>query len=246
MHDPFDPNYIGPLRIRDKRHLVIDITYSCNMSCINCNRLSNAKNKPKLSMTVEDIKKYIRDFEINGNPMDSIALTGGEPTVHPQFLEILDLLVEYCIKHNKFISLFTNGGSTYEKIKDKIPKKVEVVNSAKQNNYPLHFHFTVAPVDLGVYDVNNNPCSESLVCGRTLNKNGYFACPSAAAIDNFLGLNLAVTGMAEATKDELRRKAEDICKYCGTYLRERKIMNREPGNFTEQITSLFWKEKLKL
>jgi len=246
MHDPFDPDYVGPLRIRDSKHLVIDITYACNMACVNCNRLSNAKNKPKSTMTVDDIKKYIADFEANGNPMVSIALTGGEPTVHPQFLEIIVLLTNYCIKHNMFITLFTNGGTTYEKIKDKIPLKVTVVNSAKTNNYPLHYHFTVAPIDLGVYDPNNNPCSESLVCGRTLNKNGYFACPSAAAIDNFLNLNLAVTEMKEATKEELRKKAEDICKYCGTYLRERKIMNRDPGNFKEQIVSPFWKEKLKL
>jgi hypothetical protein len=240
-------NYNGPLRIGTHTHLVIDITYSCNMSCINCNRLSNVKNSPKCNLSLEDIKNHMRDWVKNNNPLKSISLTGGEPTVHPEFIEIINLLARYANLFKIYLSLFTNGGKSFLKVKDKIPKNVNIVDSSKTDNYPFHFPFTIAPIDFDLYDPENNPCSESLKCGRTLNKKGYFVCPSAAAIDNFLNLKLGISGFNNTSEENLREHAKEICKYCGTYMREKGIGDYVSGGFfQEQDTSQFWKNKLKL
>jgi organic radical activating enzyme len=238
--------YFGPLRIGETRHLNIDLTYSCNMACVNCNRLSNVKNKPIANLTYAQIKNHIKDWIKNRHEFRSIMISGGEPTVHPEFLKIVSLLAKFCELKNIWIGLLTNGGKTFQALKDQIPKNVEIVNSAKTNNNPRHFKFTIAPIDFNAYDPENNPCRESLHCGRTLNKNGYFVCPSAGAIDNFLNLNLAVSGsIRETTEENLREKAKDICKYCGTYLREKNITGAF-GAFKHQETSPFWENKLKL
>jgi hypothetical protein len=239
--------YSGPLRISpDYNHLVIDITYNCNMSCLNCNRLSNIKNKPKSTMRLSQIVAHVREWIATGKKIRHIALTGGEPTVHPQFLQILIYLNFYIRTQNGRLLVFTNGGATYQKIKNKIPEDVWVINSQKETNYQKHhFAFTYAPIDAGLYEEDDNPCRESLFCGRTLNKNGYFACPSAGAIDNFLQLDSGIKNINDATEENLRTKAKQICKYCATYLREKNIIEPKQ-NLNEQILSNFWKNKLKI
>jgi hypothetical protein len=242
----FDPGYTGPLRIKGNSHLVIDLTYACNMACISCNRLSNVKNKPKSNLSVDFIKDTIRDWAKNKHPIRSISVSGGEPTVHPEFVRIIKLLGKYCSLGKIELTLFTNGGKTFEKVKDQIPDNVIVVNSAKQSNIQFHHTFTIAPIDLGIYDPENNPCAESLICGRSLNKNGYFVCPSAGAIDSFLDLKLGISGFENATEEALREKAKDICKYCGAYARSRGFLKNEASYTNEQKVSDFWKNKIKL
>jgi len=245
--DHHTTDYNGPLRVGKNTNLTLDITYHCNFACVNCNRLSNAKNKPRNNLSYEDIKYILKNLIENNNPVKAIIVSGGEPTVHPEFIEIITLLSAYCSKFDIFFQLLTNGGPSFQKIKDQLPLNLEVLNSAKENNNPFHYKFTIAPIDLGVYDPENNPCRESISCGRALNKNGYFVCPSAAAINNFLNLNLGISGFENATEENLRNRAKDICKYCGTYLREKKIMSGTiGGNFKEQEMSPFWKERLKL
>lgn len=245
--DKHSKYYNGPLRVGKATELTLDITYHCNFACINCNRLSNAKNKPRNNLSFEDIKLILINLTKNNNPLKSITISGGEPTVHPEFLKIVTLVGKYCEKFNIFFKLNTNGGKTFLKIKDKLPPNIHVLNSSKQNNTPFHYKFTLAPIDFGVYDPEDNPCRESISCGRTLNKNGYFVCPSAAAIDNFLNLNLGISGYENATEENLRNRAKDICKYCGTYMKEKRLISGVlGGHFQEQEMSPFWKERLKL
>jgi hypothetical protein len=243
--DYYSEDYKGPLRIGKDTNLTLDITYHCNMACTNCNRLSNVKNKPRNNLSLKDIKIILLNLIHNKNPVKTIIISGGEPTVHPEFLDIIKLVGSYCATFGIFCQLLTNGGLSFLKVKDKLPENIQVLNSSKQNNTPFHFKFTIAPIDLGVYDPEDNPCRESITCGRALNKNGYFVCSSAAAIDNFLNLNLGISGFENATEENLRNRAKDICKYCGTYLREKKITGAFGGHDEKQEVTPFWESKLK-
>ena len=72
----------------------INITYDCDLACKWCNRLCGTKlNKPD-HLTVPQAKKYFTIISNNIEPHSKIIIIGGEPTLHPQLFEILDLAVE--------------------------------------------------------------------------------------------------------------------------------------------------------
>ena len=66
---------------------VLEISSSCNLTCPLC----YASSRPGgVHVTVEDCRRAI-DFlvQYEGRP-EILQLSGGEPTIHPQFVEILD------------------------------------------------------------------------------------------------------------------------------------------------------------
>jgi len=68
----------------------IDVTHGCHLSCGNCTRyVGNHRHIAR--MTLDQVREAIRSLD--GFP-GRIGLMGGEPTMHPQFLEILAIFRE--------------------------------------------------------------------------------------------------------------------------------------------------------
>lgn len=207
----FNPSNPQKLKIGDKRCLIIDITYKCNRACINCNRLCNIFPRDSF-MTISDIQNFIKESEEGNNPWKCIAISGGEPTSHPEFYTIVNLIVDYCRKHNIELYLNTSDNKSID-----IPKYVIVRRNTITYNKRLHYPSTIAPIDMGIFNAFNNSCDESIKCGICLNHNGYYACSPGAAIDDVLHLGKSVRLLSEITKDNLREKCYSLCRYCGTY-----------------------------
>lgn len=89
--------------------IYILLTNNCNLSCSHCIR--DDKSDKTLSSTELDVLFNNVNFENN-----HIVLTGGEPSLHPDFINIL----EEVIKKAKKITICTNGINNYyfEKIKN--------------------------------------------------------------------------------------------------------------------------------
>ncbi len=85
------------------------ITSRCNFKCPYC-RGTNINGK-QADMSYEDIKTVI-DFWANENTQN-IRLSGGEPTIHPQILDIVKYIKLKC-KSIKHIAISTNGFSNIE------------------------------------------------------------------------------------------------------------------------------------
>lgn len=73
----------------------------CNFNCIycECGWNENTKEIVDLVPKTEDIEKELKEklirFKENGTVIDSITFSGnGEPTLHPEFCEIIDMVVE--------------------------------------------------------------------------------------------------------------------------------------------------------
>lgn len=83
---------------------VIEVTDRCNLSCPTC----YAGSSPTYGRhrTLEEIKKMLDTVVANEKEPDVVQISGGEPTIHPQFLEILDYAKTLPIKH---LMLNTNG-----------------------------------------------------------------------------------------------------------------------------------------
>ncbi|GAH48249.1 unnamed protein product, partial [marine sediment metagenome] len=81
---------------------IIEITGRCNLNCPTC--FADAGQGPDLSLTqVEDILDRLMVTE---HEPEIVQISGGEPTIHPQILDILAAAKSRNIRH---IMLNTNG-----------------------------------------------------------------------------------------------------------------------------------------
>ncbi len=83
---------------------VVEITDRCNLSCPTC----YAGSSPSFGShrTLEEVKNMLDAVVENEREPDVVQISGGEPTIHPQFFEILDYAKTLPIKH---LMVNTNG-----------------------------------------------------------------------------------------------------------------------------------------
>ncbi len=92
-------------------HIVIELTNRCNLSCKHCLEGRHGANGGNLK--IEIIQKILQGAMDHG--FDRLSFTGGEPTVHPRFMEILGMANESGYK----FGFVTNGWdftSIYEEL----------------------------------------------------------------------------------------------------------------------------------
>jgi uncharacterized radical SAM superfamily Fe-S cluster-containing enzyme len=83
---------------------IVEITDRCNLSCPTCYAMSSPHYGRH--RTVEEVEKMLDIIVANeGNP-DVVQISGGEPTIHPDFFSILDIAKKKPIKH---LMVNTNG-----------------------------------------------------------------------------------------------------------------------------------------
>ncbi|MDD4921313.1 MAG: radical SAM protein [Bacteroidales bacterium] len=95
-------------------HFAIELTDACNLKCRHCYRESG----PALSnrLPTEKLIDLLKEMQTNG--VHSLELSGGEPTFHPDFLQIL----EFSLDHFGAVALLTNGTLLNKKIYDLLEK----------------------------------------------------------------------------------------------------------------------------
>lgn len=83
---------------------VVEITDRCNLTCPTC----YAESSPHYGRhrTLEEVKKMLDVVVRNEKEPDVVQVSGGEPTIHPNFFEILDYAKTLPIKH---LMINTNG-----------------------------------------------------------------------------------------------------------------------------------------
>ncbi|KYF72425.1 radical SAM protein [Sorangium cellulosum] len=66
---------------------IIEITNHCNLECPIC----IVQNRHNYNMTREEFGRVLDGIVAKEGTLETINLSGGEPTLHPQFLELLDM-----------------------------------------------------------------------------------------------------------------------------------------------------------
>lgn len=84
----------------------IAITNICNLRCDYC-FANDMIQEPSKSISLEDFRKTL-EFT-SRTQKNHIGIIGGEPTLHPQFDEIIKEVNNYCKFNNAGATLFTNG-----------------------------------------------------------------------------------------------------------------------------------------
>lgn len=80
-------------------YMEVAITGKCNFSCKYCNRFSS-------DLDIDKLEDFLKSTTI----LHHIQITGGEPTIHPEFSRIAKLLRRY----TKVLGLSTNGSAPLE------------------------------------------------------------------------------------------------------------------------------------
>jgi len=83
---------------------IVEITDRCNLSCPTCYAMSSPHYGRH--RTVEEVEKMLDIIVANEGEPDVVQISGGEPTIHPHFFEILDIAKRKPIKH---LMVNTNG-----------------------------------------------------------------------------------------------------------------------------------------
>ncbi len=82
--------------------LLLEITDACNLRCPTC--YADARGHD--FMSVDEARRRLDSFFRTQRSLDVLMLSGGEPTIHPQFAEVMDLALQYPIGR---ILVNTNG-----------------------------------------------------------------------------------------------------------------------------------------
>jgi nucleoside-diphosphate-sugar epimerase len=209
---------------RSRKRIEIDITYRCNLQCIDCNR-SVSQVPSKDEMSLEQIKKFVKESIDEKIYWERIRVLGGEPTLHPQFFEIIDQLLWYKKEYSTstIIEIVSNGYG--EKVKAKI-KKIKALdvfideNSYKDGNLVQRDFdsFNVAPEDIEKYGTSNYSlgCWITESCGIGLTPYGYYPCAISGGIDRIFGYDLGRKRLPEDS-DEMKDLLNTFCRKCGHF-----------------------------
>ena len=204
----------------NKKVVEIEITTSCNLCCFNCNR--SAWQAPSDEcMSLEQLEKFCwESIELNWR-WHAIVLIGGEPTLHPQLFEILDILKRYKDHNSKCnIVIVTNGfGTQVNTVLSKLPDWVKVDNSNKTSNINEFSSYNVAPIDLEKYKNSDftKGCNYTETCGLGFTRYGYFPCGPGASVDRVFGFDIGIKKLALLNDENLKGQLGLLCKYCGHF-----------------------------
>lgn len=198
----------------------IDITYRCNLKCINCNR-SCTQAPSSLEMPVADVAAFLAQSIDRHIAWKRIRLLGGEPTLHTRIFDIIDLLVDYQRSSNPGVRLVlgTNFyGSRVRQVLGKLPEAIHVKSTLKSSPVNLFRPFNVAPVDKRTYRFADYARGCRIVedCGLGVTPSGYYMCAVAGGIDRVFRYGLGRTSLPDKT-DAMQDQMRAFCSLCGHF-----------------------------
>ncbi len=204
----------------DKKAVEIELTSFCNLRCINCNRSVGPAPTGEF-MDLKQIEKFVEEsIDLNWG-WERIRLLGGEPTLHPQFPEIIKIIKRYKDFHQEVnIEVVTNGyGKKVRTILSGLPAWLYVANSNKKSSLQRFASYNIAPVDLEEYrgmDFSKG-CYVTERCGLGLTRYGYYICGPGASIDRVYGFNIGMKKISQLSNSKLKEQRKILCQYCGHY-----------------------------
>lgn len=164
------------------KSLEIQLMLLCSWRCCSCDAYSQF---PSISwikrgtMTLAQIEHFVRELKDANGYFGRIRLLGGEPSIHPKFAEMVELLHSELVPDHVFrLEVITNGAHP-EKI-DPIRHLVKVRVSGAADKEKHHVaNMRATPASLGY---KGRRCSSPEHCGWSLSYYGYAPCSAGAGI----------------------------------------------------------------
>lgn len=231
------------LYLPNLQKIELEITTNCNLLCKCCDRrCSQAPAKEKMSLA--QIQHFVDESIQLNYRWNSISILGGEPALHPDLEEIIQILKKYGDKFPDCnLSLVTNyhGKGVIQTI-DKISHLIPVIKRPKTNNPEWFNNIDLAPVDFGKMAFSCNITHE---CGLGLTPQGYFPCGAGASIARVLDMDIGIKSLADVDQTTLRSILRRVCMYCGHCLAKKVTENDSVSPFWEQAYQKYREEMKK-
>ena len=215
------------IKMTDQWCIQVDITNVCvGHDCLYCSRYNrHIRNDQKYFMPLEQVDKVLNSLV--GWPK-TIGIIGGEPILHPQFIDICKQIQKIFPKEK--MGLWTSGGHKYQEYLPTINETFGFVafneHSEHQKNTCKHQPLSLAisevvEDELLVEKLVDNCWTQKNWCG-TSNKFGSYFCEISAAIDLILfdGAHAWPTEghWWDKSPEQYKEQREALCKFCGMAL----------------------------
>lgn len=233
--------FIIPFRSNMQR-VEIEIITACNFKCFNCDR-SCAQAPSTERMSVDQIRHFVEESLDLDWKWTYVGLIGGEPTLHPELLDIIRVLERYRSRRTDCaVEVLTNGyGPRAERVLESLPDWVSVRNSKRRTSVNNFVRFHEAPLDSPRW--RDAPfsmgCHVTEFCGLGLTRNGFYPCGAGGSIDRVFGLDVGIKSLAKVDRKALRRQKIRLCALCGHF----KARSRSDFSW-EQVVSPTWRRAL--
>ena len=190
---------------------------ACHLACANCTRFIGHHRKPQF-MDLDMVRKAIRSLE--GFP-GRVGCMGGEPTLHPQFREVLAIYREELPKDKRE---FWTSGWKWAEYKD------DILDTFHEHRIAYNDHSQTtgrhAPLLVAIEEVVEDPelrrilinnCPFQARWSASITPKGAFFCEIAAAQDWLLdgpGGYPIEPGWWRKTPEEFQDQVETYCGKC--------------------------------
>jgi len=173
-------------------------------------------------MTTDQINHFVEESKVLEWLWYEIEILGGEPTLHPDLFQIIDILYSYMdFNPDCQIILVSNGhGKMVKEILTEIPSWIVIDDTSKRKSNQMPFNdYNIAPIDLDEYNDDRflRGCKIVAECGLGLTRYGYYPCGAGASVDRVFGFDIGIKRLCDVNDQELLPQRELLCRYCGHY-----------------------------
>ncbi|MBJ6727559.1 radical SAM protein [Geomesophilobacter sediminis] len=203
--------------VREKKVVQIEITNACVNQCSNCSRFVGHHRAP-----------YFMEFKVVERAIDSlldfpggVGIMGGEPTLHPRFVEICALVRKMLPPDRRFLWTSGHNWGKYRGVIRKTFGSNVIYNDHRDVTQKHH------PMLLSISDVIDDPASVARLLARcwvdqrwsaAINPKGCFFCEIAAAMDVLFdgpGGLLIERGWWKKDPAAFQDQQDRYCLHCG-------------------------------
>lgn len=191
-----------PRRRRSRRCVyLINLTYRCNQQCEFCNRHLDFKtyDPAVYDVTMDQVEEFC--IKLTDKPITKLKISGGEPSLHPQFREMVERIGAFGIAKNALVRLNTNARRRIAPIKG-----IQVMRRRNK----IHQPHLVSPLDYGVMSHQVGPkhlCDIATRCGRGFEAKGWTFCALAGPMAELLNKDVW-------HKDPYEIPDMGVCRHC--------------------------------